>query len=68
MIPYETKPGKIVYCIDAAGKEDSLTVGSSYVLRHWDGCCIHVIGDDGVGCTVNRDRFELPAHVASQPA
>lgn len=58
MIPYTVPAGKVVYCIDATGQEDSLEVGSSYVIQYWDGCCINVIGDDGIGCTVNRDRFE----------
>lgn len=59
MITPQTSPqGATVYCIDASGREGELEVGSSYVVQYWDGCCINVIGDDGVGTTVNRDRFE----------
>lgn len=58
MIEQHTSPqGKVVYCTDNRGQEDSLTVGCSYVIQYWDGCCINVYGDDGIGVTVNRDRF-----------
>lgn len=54
----EQPEGTAVVCTDPSGKEDSVSSGITYVIEHWDGCCIHITGDDGIGATLNRSRFE----------
>jgi hypothetical protein len=55
--PQDTPEGASAVCVDASGVNGELTEGRTYVVQYWDGCCISVRGDDGIGVTVNRARF-----------
>jgi hypothetical protein len=51
--------GTKVECVEPPTEDYAvLTRGRHYAVEYWDGCCIHVTGDDGIGATLNADRFQ----------